>query len=163
MLSQRSSVLIIFCLFLLSVVANGYFLYERWDRSPAHKKEFQDLFPGIEINETYGPFVGKNIDQLLKYSFVFVSKADDGRYALIAIDRDHCKAIEPLQLAEIQPTALETYLHKPILVKAYHLERDVSGMPQIALEKIELDTFAEKNKERLEKACPFPLSKALGK
>lgn len=147
MLVYTKTKIILISLLVLSVVANGWFMYRYWiDVRAADRPKFAYLFPGIEMDHISGP----DTEQLLRYSYVFVDETDGGGYELVVTDRRNCSTVSGLELAKNQPFDPALYVEKPIWVEAF-----TQTEQGLVLQQVREDSFATAHLEELKKACSF--------
>lgn len=147
MLVYTKTKIILISLLVLSVAANGWFMYRYWiDVRASERAKFAYLFPGIEIDTISGP----DTEQLLRFSYVFVDETDGGGYELVVTDRKNCGSVSGLELAKNQPFDPALYVEKPIWVENFSLTEQ-----GVVLQEVREDTFATAHLDELKKACSF--------
>lgn len=147
MLVYTKTKILLISLLVLSVAANGWFIYAYWiDVHPAERAKFAYLFPGIEEDK----IAGYNTEQLLRFSYVFVDEIDNGGYELVVADRRSCSRVSFISLAKEQPLDPALFVEKPIWVEGFSLTEQ-----GITLSAVREDAFATAHLGDLKKACSF--------
>lgn len=147
MLVYTKTKIILVSLLIISVAANGWFMYTYWiDVAQSDRAKFAYLFPGIELDM----ISGYDTEQLLRFSYVFLDETEGGRYELVVTDRRNCSHVSGLELAKDQPFDPALYVEKPIWVEEFTLTED-----GLVLQKVREDKFAAEHLDDLKKACSF--------
>lgn len=148
MLVYTKQKIVLSCLLLVSVAANGWFMWRYWVNVPAAERAKYDyLFPGfIKADQEL------EVADALRFSYVWVVNDGVGGFALELADRQNCQFITTIPLSPNQLVAPQLYNAKPILVDEFQL---VSGT--VVLSKVREDSFALQHQEELLDVCPSEL------